>query len=284
MHTWIQIILLFILYIGVIFYTVNYNKLFRPTKKIIKFLTEPKEETYVDGVWVSHFEFNKENPTILFCHGNSGNVSNRNYMIELCKMSNINLVLFDYSGYGKSKGDPRTRKILKDGEKVLNWTLQKVPEDKLIIWGESLGGSVASYLASHNKCSKLILFATFASLNHLAFEDDKNNPWWKRCVLSFLNIFVHPLPTKEWVGETKVPTLIVHSKDDELISIRHARMMENIDPKRIKLMEIQGGHGTPKMCKNEIKKLFEFCGVKTDHDIDFCLGIFDSVGKEIWVE
>ena len=284
MHQWIQVILLFALYIGVIFYTVNYNKLFRPTKKIIKFQEVPKEERLVDGVWVSHFEFNEANPTILFCHGNSGNVSNRNYMIQLCKMGGINLVLFDYSGYGKSKGDPRTRKILKDGEKVLKWTLERVPEDKLIIWGESLGGSVASYLASKNQCSKLVLFATFASLNHLAMEDDKENVWWKRCVLSFLNIFVHPLPTKDWVKETQVPTLIVHSKDDELISVRHARMMKNIEPSRIELMEIKGGHGTPKMCKEEIKKLFDFVGVKTEQDIHFCLGLFDNIGKEIWTE
>ena len=99
-----------------------------------------------------------------------------------------------------------------------------------------------------------------------------------------MNIFVHPLPTKDWVKETQVPTLIVHSKDDELISVRHARMMKNIEPSRIELMEIKGGHGTPKMCKEEIKKLFDFVGVKTEQDIHFCLGLFDNIGKEIWTE
>ena len=93
MFVWIQFILLFTLYVGVILYTLNYNKLFQPTRKIEKFVIAPTEQVLVDGVSVAHFEFNENNPTILFCHGNSGNLSNRNYMIKLCKEANMNLVL-----------------------------------------------------------------------------------------------------------------------------------------------------------------------------------------------
>jgi pimeloyl-ACP methyl ester carboxylesterase len=283
MKGWITILLLFILYIGVVFYTVNYSKLFKPSKKIVDFIQSPTEETMLDGISVARFENNPMSSTILFCHGNSGNVTNRNYMIRLCKMVDLNLVLFDYSGYGRSEGTPRTRKILKDGKKVLNWTLLRVPEDKLIIWGESLGGSIASYLASKKKCSKLILFATFASLNHLAFGKD-NKTWWKLPIQSLLNIFIHPLPTKHWLTKSIVPTLIVHSRDDELISVQHARMMKNIDPRRINLLEIQGGHGTPKVCKSDLDVIMSFCGVQNFVNHDVCLNIFDNVGKEIWVE
>jgi len=282
MYDWIQIILLISLYLGVIFYTINYNKIFQPSKRIIKFEFQPNEEALVDGIWVAHFIFDESQPTILFCHGNSGNVSNRNYMVRLCKMSNMNLFLFDYSGYGRSDGNPRTRRIINDGEKVLEWALTKVPKEKLIIWGESLGGSVASYLASKKKCAKLILFATFESLNNLAFGQEKS--WWRMPIQSFLNIFVHPLPTKHWLAKSEVPTLIVHSQDDELIPIEHARKMKNVDPERVSLMEIKGGHGTPKLCKEELCKIFDFCGIENFKEYDVCLSIFDNVSKEIWVE
>jgi hypothetical protein len=282
MYQWITIILLFTLYICVIFYTINYNKLFQPTKNIARFEIEPMNELLIDGIWVSHFEFDKEGPTILFCHGNSGNLSNRNYMVKLCKMSNMNLVMFDYSGYGKSNGMPRTRRLLNDGEKVLDWVSTKVEQDKLIIWGESLGGSVASYLASKNKCKKLVLFATFASLNDLAFGEEYS--WWKMPIQSFLNLFVHPLPTKAWLKESKVPTLVVHSKDDELISVKHARMLKEIDSERVYLREIEGGHGTPKLNKEDLDVIFNFCGVKNFSDHETCLRIFDTVNQEIWKE
>lgn len=281
MHQWITVFLLLLLNIGVIFYTMNYNRIFQPTKKFTKFAVEPTEDFLMDGIWVAHFKFDESKPTILFCHGNSGNVTNRSYMIQLCKMAGLNLVMFDYSGYGKSDGNPRTRRLLYDGEKVLDWIAKKVDKEKLIIWGESLGGSVASYLASKNKSSKLVLFATFSSLNDLAFGE---TTWWKMPIQAFLNVFVHPLPTKMWVETSSVPTLIVHSKDDELISVDHARSMKDIDQRRIQLMEIEGGHGTPKLNKSNVETIFKFCGIDEVEHLDICLGIFDRVNKEIWTE
>jgi pimeloyl-ACP methyl ester carboxylesterase len=284
MREWITVFLLALLFIGVIFYTINYNKLFQPTRKILSFSIEPTEEFLMDGIWVAYFRFNKRKPTILFCHGNSGNVSNRSYMIQLCSMSGLNLVMFDYSGYGRSSGNPRTRRLLADGEKILDWVSQKVPKEELIIWGESLGGSVASYLASKNKCSKLVLFATFSSLNDLALGDhDDILSWWKIPILAFLNMSVHPLPTKLWIENSNIPTLIVHSKDDELISVEHARRMKDVDQKRIFLIEIEGGHGTPKLKKEDIDSILNFCGAG-NIDIDRCINIFDDVNKEIWKE
>lgn len=279
------VILLLLLFFAILFYTINYNRIFQPTKKISKFVIEPSEDVLVDGIWVAHFKFNESNPTILFCHGNSGNVTNRSYMVQLCKMAGLNLVMFDYSGYGKSDGNARTRRLLYDGEKVLDWISKKVDKDKIIIWGESLGGSVASYLASKNNCSKLVLFATFSSLNDLAFGE---TTWWKMPIQAFLNVFVHPLPTKMWVETSNVPTLIVHSKDDELISVKHARTMKDIDQKRIQLMEIEGGHGTPKLSKENIRSLFAFCGINNiehmEGCMEVCMKIFDTVNKEIWTE
>lgn len=283
MYAWFQIILLILLYLAVIFYTLHYNKLFQPTKRIVKFEIEPTEQTIVDGISVARFVFDESRPTILFCHGNSGNVSNRNYMVNLCKMMNQNLVLFDYSGYGLSHGEPRTRRIMKDGEKVLSWTLERVDEKNLIIWGESLGGSIASYLASKNKCSKLVLFATFASLNDLAFNGEMS--YFMKAIQMFLNIFVHPLPTKDWLKNSKAPVLVVHSEDDELISIDHARKLKNIDPNRVKLLEIKGGHGTPRLMKHDLSEILTFCDVRSsDVDHRACLKIFDNVSKEIWTE
>jgi pimeloyl-ACP methyl ester carboxylesterase len=283
MKNWFTVILLLLLFFAILFYTINYNRIFQPTRKISKFVIEPSEDVLVDGIWVAHFKFNEENPTILFCHGNSGNVTNRSYMVQLCKMAGLNLVMFDYSGYGKSDGNARTRRLLYDGEKVLDWISTKVKQENIIIWGESLGGSVASYLASKNKCSKLVLFATFSSLNDLAFGE---TTWWKMPIQAFLNVFVHPLPTKMWVETSNVPTLIVHSKDDELISVKHARTMKDIDDKRIQLMEIEGGHGTPKLSEENIKDLFNFCGIThVDHmNTNTCMKIFDRVNNEIWKE
>lgn len=275
------VVLIFLLLF--LFYFTKLNSLlFKPTKSIQPYEETPFEETEVNGISVARFIFNPDSKTVLFCHGNSGNLTNRTYMIKLAKISGLNLILFDYHGYGKSQGIPSTRRLLKNGKTVLNWTLDRVKEDELIIWGESLGGSVASYLASKCNCHKLVLFATFSSLENLALGIDEDK-WYMKPLRQMFSFIFHPLPTRKWVSKTKCPVLIVHSIGDTLIDIKHARYTHSIDKGRIKLMEIRGDHGSPIVTENQIDEIFNFCDIYGNLQLDICVKIFDEVRNEVWV-
>jgi pimeloyl-ACP methyl ester carboxylesterase len=253
------IILVFIMLVFVVYFTNNYNKLFQPSRKIAKYVEQPSEEVVINGVSISAFWNDKSSKTILFCHGNFGNITQRNYAIKFVKTNNLNLILFDYFGFGKSSGLPSTRKILSNAETVLDWTLEKVKQENLIIWGESLGGSTASYLSSKHKCDRLILFSTFSSLDDLAFGKFSHNKYIKPIKL-FFGFMINLLPTKEWVKNSNCNVLVIHSEEDKLIPFSLAQEIQNQDISRIELMKIKGGHTTPILTEDQYIKLVEFCG------------------------
>ena len=110
--------------------------------------------------------------TILYLHGIGGNISQ---MLELGKLRsaiNYNIFIFDYAGYGKNEGKPTTSSILDDGLAALTFLNQQeeIPTNRIIIYGVSLGGSIAIDLASKHKCKALIVESTFTSLVDMGYR------------------------------------------------------------------------------------------------------------------
>jgi pimeloyl-ACP methyl ester carboxylesterase len=284
-------ILIFLILVFVFFFTKNYSKLFLPSKKITTLCIQPSEEANVAGVSMSAFWFdptmNEENKhtgkTILFCHGNFGNITQRNYMINFCKAIGTNLILYDYWGYGKSYGYPSTRKLIKNSDIVHKWVQEKVDSNNLVIWGESLGGSMAAYLSSKRQCRKLILCSTFSSLEDLTFGIQ--DVWFKKPIGFALNFIMSTLPTREWVQESNCPVLVVHSDEDELIPFAQAAHISTADTKRIQLLKIKGGHSAPKMDEQQIQKIISFI---QDHEetepsiVRVCMNVFDDIINQEW--
>ena len=84
---------------------------------------------------------------ILFCHGNGGNIGNRVSYLPIFKDLGLATFLFDYRGYGKSEGKPSEEGTYNDVEAAWQYLTQEkqIPPQKIIIYGESLGGAIASY-------------------------------------------------------------------------------------------------------------------------------------------
>jgi fermentation-respiration switch protein FrsA (DUF1100 family) len=108
--------------------------------------------------------------TILYCHGNGENVSQLLDWAEKMRSDfRCNVLVFDYAGYGKSEGKPTAPGILDDGLAALNYLTQQegIPTDQIIIYGFSLGGSVAVDLASKHEVKALIVESSFSSLGEM---------------------------------------------------------------------------------------------------------------------
>ena len=63
-----------------------------------------------------HFNNFPGHKTVMFCHGNSGNISHRSYIVDICHKFKLNLLIFDYRGFGESSGKPSKKNLKKDGE------------------------------------------------------------------------------------------------------------------------------------------------------------------------
>ena len=118
----------------------------------------PWEDVYFktnDGVTLNGWFF--KNPqarsTILFAHGNAGNMSDRLFKIKFFYDLGLNVFIFDYRGYGKSEGKPSEAGIYVDAQSAYDY-LQSRPDvnmKRLILYGASLGGAVVIDLATHAK-------------------------------------------------------------------------------------------------------------------------------------
>ncbi len=110
--------------------------------------------------------------TLIFCHGNGGNMSHRLDKILFFHGLYLNIFIFDYRGYGQSEGQPSEAGLYRDIQAAYDYVVlrnAKLPNKPgIIVYGESLGGAVAVDLATREKIDGLILEGTFTSTEDMA--------------------------------------------------------------------------------------------------------------------
>ena len=126
--------------------------------------------TRLHGWYVPH---DHPRAVVLFCHGNAGNVTHRAGSLRaLHNGVGVAVLVFDYRGYGRSGGRPSEEGIIADARAARAWLAQRtaVPEEEIVVLGESLGGAVAVHLAAEDGAGALVLESTFTSLADMGAE------------------------------------------------------------------------------------------------------------------
>jgi len=191
-----------------------------------------------DGVKLSGWLIPSESArgVILFCHGNAGNISHRLESIEIFHRLGLEVFIFDYRGYGQSEGKPTEDGTYKDAEAAWQYLIEErqVNPNEVIVFGRSLGGGVASWLAQSHAPGALILESTFVSLPDIAATVYPYLP--VRLLLRF------EYNTAEYLGRVDCPVLIVHSRDDEIMPFSHGWRLFQIAKEPKRFLEITGTH------------------------------------------
>ncbi len=191
-----------------------------------------------DGVKLSGWFVLAEKPrgVVLFCHGNAGNISHRLESIDVFHRLSLSVFIFDYRGYGKSEGRVSEKGTYLDAEAAWRYLLdeRQVDPAEVFIFGRSLGGAVGSWLAQEHTPRALIIESTFTSIPDIAAQLYPYLPVRRLARFRYSAI--------DYVQQVNCPVLIVHSRDDEMISFSHGRMLFEAanDPKE--LLEIRGSH------------------------------------------
>ena len=169
-----------------------------------------------------HFEQSGAKRTILFSHGNTGNLSGRRPLLEAVLKSGENVLLYDYRGYGKSRGRPDIQGVIDDGCAAYDFLSEKcgLAADEIVLYGESLGAAVSCQIAIRRAAAGIILQSGFASLTRIGREHVPLMHLYP----SFL--FPHPLLDNLAVLKGQhPPLLIVHGMKDMTIPFHHAEEM-----------------------------------------------------------
>ena len=201
------------------------------TYEDINFTTQ--DGIYLHGWFIAASE---NNYTLLFCHGNAGNISHRLDSIHIFHQLGLNVFIFDYRGFGKSGGRVSELGTYADVDAAWQYLLEKrnTPPDKIIIFGRSLGSAVAAWLAKEKNPLAVILESSFISIPELA---SKYYPIFPVKLISRIKY-----PLIEYIQHVSCAKLFIHSVDDELIPYHHGQknfMMAN-EPKVF--LPIQGSH------------------------------------------
>lgn len=179
---------------------------------------------------------NPARATILFCHGNAGNMSNRLESIEQFHRLGLDVFIFDYRGYGRSKGSTDEEGTYQDAFAAWQYLIDQRGRKpgEIIIFGRSLGGAVATWLATQTEPLGLIVESGFTSIPDLASNIYPFIP------VRLLSRFRYN--SEENIAQIQAPVLVIHSPDDDIIPFDHGKSLfaRANEPKQF--LEISGRH------------------------------------------
>jgi len=189
---------------------------------------------------------------ILFCHGNFGNISSRLDIIQDLHLLGYNFFIFDYKGFGRSDGVPSEKGLYADALGACDYLIERGFSDKdIILFGRSLGGAVAIFLSSSIQGFRgVIIDSAFLSCRTLGHDILGYN--LPRFMIS------NRFESIKRIKNIKVPKLIIHSEDDDLIPFYHGKKLFEtaLEPKRF--LKIRGSHNN---CISESKDIY-MAGIK----------------------
>lgn len=200
----------------------------------------PEEITVTtqDGLRLHGWFFNasQSKAVLLFFHGNAGNISGRLFKAKGWLDRGVSVFLVDYRGYGKSEGKiEKGADLIEDAESALRWLEEKrkIPSEKIILYGESIGSYPAITLAGEKKFSGLVLEAPFTTLSELA----KTHYGWIPDF--FLKDF--PMKNQDAIPQIKAPVFILHGDRDEICPHRMGERLYELAPSPKEFYVVQGG-------------------------------------------
>lgn len=179
-----------------------------------------------------------DGPWLLICHGNGGNIADagRPFHYAGLRAAGLNLLAFDYRGYGESAGTPTEAGLYQDAEAAYRYLRDSlgVPPRRIVLFGHSLGSAVAVELARRVPAAGLVLDGALTSVPDRAQE-------------------IYPLLPVRWlaasryasrdkIGELTLPKLFLHAEHDEVIPIGHGRRLFAAAPEPKRFVTLAGGH------------------------------------------
>ena len=175
---------------------------------------------------------------ILICHGNAGNLSHRGRsLLRFRESLNRSILIFDYPGYGKSTGKPSEAGCYASADAALGWLNASVgiPCERVILYGDSLGGGVALETARRHPCRALILTKTFTSLPGVAGR----LYWWLPTKWMMSNRFDNLSKIKD----LHLPILIASATDDRLVPFEMGKQLYDAAAEPREFLPLEGeGH------------------------------------------
>lgn len=183
-----------------------------------------------------HFQVKKPKGTVVYYHGNAGNLQRWGEVTSLFPKLGYNLLVMDYRGYGKSRGLRNEEFLLQDAVRFYHYAIEQLGyrEEEIIVYGRSLGSSFATYVASRESPACLVLETPFYNLTDVA-----------KARFPFLpvdRLLKYRFRSDQYIADVRCPITIYHGTGDRVVP--HAsgyKLFRVADSDRISFYSIKGG-------------------------------------------
>jgi fermentation-respiration switch protein FrsA (DUF1100 family) len=184
--------------------------------------------------------------TLLYLHGNGGNIGHRLDPIAVFHRLGLNVLIFDYRGYGASTGKPSEEGTYQDALAAWNFLTneRRLEPAEIVLFGESLGGSIAAWLAARHTPAALMIYASFTSVPEMA---QALYP-----IFPARSLARYRYETRASLASVKCPVLIMHSPEDEIIPFSHGQALFAAAREPKQFLELRGGHNDALLISRDV--------------------------------
>jgi uncharacterized protein len=146
---------------------------------------------------------------IVYLHGNADNLARwGNYATDFTE-NNYDFLVIDYRGFGKSIGDFSEKGFIEDGKAAYKYAKTLFPENKIIVYGRSLGSGIATQIAAKNNPKMLVLETPYASIPDASLHYFPFLPFYK--------LYNYQFSTDVFIKQVKAPIHLFHGTADWLV-------------------------------------------------------------------
>lgn len=180
------------------------------------------------------FKADSAKGVIIYFHGNGGSINGAGWIAEDLLAYDYDVLMYDYRGYGKSRGKFSEKMFYADALACYQFLAQKYPEAQITVYGRSLGATMATYVAAHQKPRQLILETPFHSMRDMAQR------WAFLFPVDLILKF--PFRSDKYIKDVHCPIHIFHGTQDFTIPLASAQKLYQIRPEGIGFYIIERGN------------------------------------------
>jgi uncharacterized protein len=175
-------------------------------------------------------------PVVLFLHGNGGDIAMRaGIAARFAKAARVRLLMLDYSGYGGNDGSPSEDEINADALAAFDHLVAEgVPAARIVVFGESIGGAPALFVANERPVAGVVTQSTLASLSSMAL---RVYPWLPLGALYVRGAF----PNVNRIAAITAPVLVVHGVQDRIVPFSEGERLAAAQP-AAEFLRVEAAH------------------------------------------
>jgi hypothetical protein len=193
---------------------------------------EMEDGGYINGL---HFQVPNARGVVYYLKGNSRSVKGWGKFAKDFVSKGYDFFMVDYRGMGKSAGKRTEATLYNDSQHIYRWLEEKYGEQRIVLYGRSMGSGVATRIASWNKPKMLILdspyFSFYYQIRRYGF------------LLPLRWLLKYQIRTDQFIRKVTCPVFIIHGKKDRLIPFRQSEMLQKLAPERVRIFPVaEAGH------------------------------------------